>query len=172
MTASQISAPRRRDDAGRGDEDERGHVIGILDREAQRDDAAHGIAEDGAREHPDPLGERVDVPRVGREALDALERLGETVAGQVGDEDAPPPREKRGELREVDRGTAEPVDERDRSAPTGEKVARADTLDFRKVRGEAGKKRCLGHEGNVSCVYGLGRGAEPLSRSADMEGLT
>ena len=65
---------------------------------------------------------------------------------------------------------AEAVHEGERRPFSREEVPRSHAVDFRKVRPEAGKERCLGHAGNVSFVHGLGRGAEPLSRSAQMEG--
>ncbi len=167
-----LRAARRRDDARRRDERERGHVLGLLDGQPERDDAAHGVAEHGAGEHSLELGDLVDVARVRGDALDVLERLGEPVTRQVGNQNAPPLRENRRELREVDRGTPEPVDHCERRPLAAEEVARSDAVDFRKVRAESPKERCLVHEGKVSFVHGLGRGAEPLSRSAHMEGLT
>ena len=104
--------------------------------------------------------------------LHVLERLGEAVPWEVGNEHASPPREDRREFGEVDGGSPEPVDDRERRPLAAEEVARSDAVDFRKVRPESGKKRCLAHKEKLSCAYGLGRGAGPLSRSAQSVGLT
>ena len=70
-----LRAARGRDDARRRDQRERGHVLGLLDGQPERDDAAHGVAENGAGQHSLELGDLVDVARVRGDSLDVLERL-------------------------------------------------------------------------------------------------
>ena len=101
----------RRADAGRRGEDEPANRVGAQRRGAEPDDAAERVADpDGAvralrvRDPENGLGQRIDVARFGQ-------RIGVSVARQIGDEDAVTRRERRRERAPVLDRAAETVDE-------------------------------------------------------------
>ena len=154
-----LRAPKRRDDAGRLDENERRHRVGPLGGQPERDDAAEGMADEGGGRRTLALGDGGDEVRERPQVADRPERPRATVSRQVGGDDAKPPREKRRDERPVDRAAAEAVDEHDGSAFAADEVAGANPVDRRRALLEPAHERCLRRHGTVFCGHGSSRSA-------------
>ena len=108
----------------RADGEQREHAVGTPGRDMQRQPAAHRIAHDVTALHADRVPEQDEIPgaRV-HGAQRAMTKLGFAVTAQVRHDPRPAQRHVRDELAPAAAALGEAVEERDRRAVAGDKVA-------------------------------------------------